>query len=85
MNFRSHQCVEIKNAEEFKTVYQYLRSAQFTPFEEYIKDGMPSFPLYLEKANSVTRGESIGYTHIPVDTWTKNELEIIPLEEALKN
>lgn len=56
MNFSSNQCVQINNSEEFEVAYPYLRSANLgVSFNDYTKNGMPTFPLYLEKVNSVTR------------------------------
>jgi len=72
--------VDISFKEEFEKVYPYLRSAKYTSFKDWVKEfGYPIFPIYLEKAASVFSGESIGFTSSPVDTWTKEPLEILHL------
>ena len=67
LDFEPGEYVKIKNRNQFKKIYPFLRSyTQYgVEYEDWVKKhGMPSFPLYLEYAQSVT-GTTIGYTHFP--------------------
>lgn len=66
LKFSSSQCVEINNKEEFDKIYPYLRSAsKGVSLAEYVENGYPEFPLYLEYISSVVSGTSIGFTYSP--------------------
>lgn len=85
VNFDSNQCVKIENKEQFNEIYHVFRSAKNgISLEDWIKDiyrGYPSFPIYLEHTNSVY-GSSIGFTHSPYNTWTKEPFEVLSFEQA---
>lgn len=85
MKFNSGQCVQINNLEELKKAYPCLRTASKYSFEEWVKNKNFNFPVFLENAYSVTRGESVGIIYEPVGTWSKSHLEIISLESCINN
>lgn len=43
------------------------------------------FPIYLERAESISRGSSIGIIIEPVNTWTQENYQIIDFEHAFEN
>jgi len=69
LNFNTNQCVQVNNEQEFDKIYPYLKSCkQDVSLEEWINDingGYPSFPMFLEQAKSVTRGNFIAFTSEP--------------------
>ena len=67
------QCLEIKNKEQYGAARHMLRN----PLMDY--DG--PFPIYFERANSVTQGSSVGIIHSPKNTWTGESLKILTLDE----
>ena len=73
--FNSNECVEIKSKEQYNEICHVLRNSK--PINHDLQ-----WPIYLEHANSVTRGSSIGYRHTPEDTWTGEPLKVISFEEA---
>lgn len=79
LKFSSNQCVEINNKEEFDKIYPYLRSAcRGVSLDEYLENGYPEFPLYLEYIYSVVSGTSIGFTYSPHPS-----VQILKLNDAL--
>lgn len=87
LNFNTNQCVQVNNKQEFDKIYPFLRSAEKgVSLEEWINEvnkGYPSFPIFLEQAKSVTRGNFIAFTSEPKNTWTNTDYEIISVSVAL--
>ena len=75
------QCVLIENELQFKEYYHLMRSAKNgVKYEDWARTyGVPDFPLYLGWDIHPTKGKSLGMTNEPINTWTKEELEIIKL------
>lgn len=74
--FTSNECVQINNKKEFDLVYENLRPAKVTSLSDYVKNGYPEFPIYLENTHI-----GVGYSYHPVDTWTKQPLKILTLSD----
>lgn len=76
LHFNSDQCVEIVNYDQFNEVKHVLRNPAMNM--------RCPFPVYFERANSGTRGSSIGIILEPVGTWSNQPLEIISFNEAIE-
>jgi len=73
--FGSNDCVKIENKEQYNSIRHLLRNNR--EMERELEN-----PIYLERAISVTRGSSIGITHYPIGTWSREPLNVISFDEA---
>jgi hypothetical protein len=78
LKFTENECVEIKTKDQYNSICHLLRNTNLIKCE--LKQ-----TVYLEHANSVTRGHSIGLIFEPFNTWTNQPLTVLSLEEALSD
>ena len=76
LSFNQNQIVKIETPEQYNVIKQYLRNPS-APSPD-------NWPIYLEWAESVSRGSTIGYTHSPESTWKREPVEVISFDEAMK-
>lgn len=83
--FDRNEVVKINNKKQFNEIYPFLRSANSMTLSEWLElvNGYPTFPIYLEWANSVFSGNSIGFTTETVNTWTKEPYKVISFKEVV--
>lgn len=75
LNFGNNQCVKIETKEQYNSISHLLRSGK--GIDRELKS-----PVYLEWANSVSRGTSLGIIHEPRGTWSGAPLTIVELNQA---
>ena len=84
ISFNNNQCVKINNEDEYDQVCHVFRNPR--TYKEYSDTyGSLPFPIYLEHANSVYSGTTIGWTSRPTSTWGGTPLEVLSIEEATIN
>ena len=74
IKFENTECVKINNATEFDLIYENLRSANYILLNEYLANGYPAFPIYLEHS-----GIGIGYISQLIGTWSRQPLKVISI------
>jgi len=74
LSFSKTECVEILSTEQWEQIAHLTRRK--APLEV-------TKPIYLEHADSVTRGSSIGIIDTPIGTWSRKPLKVIKFEDAI--
>lgn len=86
INLETNQCVEINSESDFEKIYSFTRPFKNgLSFEDYIYQyGYPYFPSYVYWSESVFKWVSLGLNSDPINLFTKQKLQIININQAIK-